>query len=111
MVVLTIVVASVLEAFRFRIHYKRSTSKRDGNFLYSYLILFLLRLLLDYHQLSFLEEKLLHEEVHVSWEEVQQLGIDGTMADHLRPHLPAGVNTSFLNFMKFIFANINLFKF
>lgn len=33
MVVLTIVVASVLEAFRFRIHYKRSTSKRDGNLL------------------------------------------------------------------------------
>lgn len=30
MVVLTIVVASVLEAFRFRIQYKRHTSKRDG---------------------------------------------------------------------------------
>lgn len=30
MVVLTIVVASVLEAFRFRIQYKRSTTKRDG---------------------------------------------------------------------------------
>lgn len=30
MVVLTIVVASVLEAFRFRIQYKRQTSKKDG---------------------------------------------------------------------------------
>lgn len=30
MVVLTIVVASVLEAFRFRIQYKKQTSKRDG---------------------------------------------------------------------------------
>lgn len=30
MVVLTIVVASVLEAFRFRIQYKRQTTKRDG---------------------------------------------------------------------------------
>jgi two pore calcium channel protein 1 len=32
MVVLTIVVASVLEAFRFRIQYKKQTSKRDGWF-------------------------------------------------------------------------------
>lgn len=31
MVVLTIVVASVLEAFRFRIQYKKQTSKRDGS--------------------------------------------------------------------------------
>lgn len=31
MVVLTIVVASVLEAFRFRIQYKKQTTKRDGN--------------------------------------------------------------------------------
>lgn len=30
MVVLTIVVASVLEAFRFRIQYKKQTSKKDG---------------------------------------------------------------------------------
>lgn len=30
MIVLTIVVSSFLEAFRFRIQYKRSTSKRDG---------------------------------------------------------------------------------
>lgn len=42
MVVLTIVVASVLEAFRFRIQYKRQTSKRD-------------------------EEQMLHEEVIVEW--------------------------------------------
>lgn len=32
MVVLTIVVASVLEAFRFRIQYKQQTSKKDGNY-------------------------------------------------------------------------------
>lgn len=36
MVVLTIVVASVLEAFRFRIQYKRQTSKRDGKLFYTY---------------------------------------------------------------------------
>ena len=35
MVVLTIVVASVLQSFRFRIHYKRQTSKRDGKNLFS----------------------------------------------------------------------------
>lgn len=33
MIVLTIVVASVLEAFRFRIQYKRQTSKREGEWL------------------------------------------------------------------------------
>lgn len=42
MVVLTIVVASVLEAFRFRIQYKKQTSKRD-------------------------EEQMLHEDVAVDW--------------------------------------------
>lgn len=42
MIVLTIVVASVLEAFRFRIQYKRQTSKRD-------------------------EEQLLHEDVCIDW--------------------------------------------
>lgn len=34
MVVLTIVVASVLEAFRFRIQYKQQTSKKDGKCLF-----------------------------------------------------------------------------
>lgn len=34
MIVLTIVVSSFLEAFRFRIQYKRSTSKRDGKLVY-----------------------------------------------------------------------------
>lgn len=33
MIVLTIVVASILEAFRFRIQYKRQTSKRDGRYI------------------------------------------------------------------------------
>ncbi|XP_053616842.1 two pore channel protein 1-like isoform X2 [Plodia interpunctella] len=71
MVVLTIVVASVLEAFRFRIQYKRSTTKRD-------------------------EEKLLHEEVHTSWEEAQRLGASGNLADELRPYLPPGVEVTFI---------------
>ncbi|XP_022831548.1 two pore calcium channel protein 1-like isoform X1 [Spodoptera litura] len=71
MVVLTIVVASVLEAFRFRIQYKRSTTKRD-------------------------EEKLLHEEVHTSWEEAQRLGASGDLADELRPNLPPGVEVTFI---------------
>lgn len=46
MVVLTIVVASVLEAFRFRIQYKRQTTKRD-------------------------EERMLHEEVRIDWTTLQ----------------------------------------
>lgn len=33
MIVLTIVVSSFLEAFRFRIQYKKSTSKRDGKYI------------------------------------------------------------------------------
>ncbi|XP_026313449.1 two pore calcium channel protein 1-like isoform X1 [Hyposmocoma kahamanoa] len=71
MVVLTIVVASVLEAFRFRIQYKRSTTKRD-------------------------EEKLLHEEVHTNWDEAQRLGVGGDMADELRQYLPPGVDVTFI---------------
>ncbi|XP_048482416.1 two pore channel protein 1 isoform X2 [Plutella xylostella] len=71
MVVLTIVVASVLEAFRFRIQYKRSTSKRD-------------------------EEKLLHEEVHTSWEEAQRLGAAGDLAEDLRPFLQPGMTVTFI---------------
>ncbi|XP_038214811.1 two pore calcium channel protein 1-like isoform X1 [Zerene cesonia] len=71
MVVLTIVVASVLEAFRFRIQYKRSTTKRD-------------------------EEKLLHEEVHTSWEEAQRLGASGDLADQLRTHLTPGMQVTFI---------------
>ncbi|CAG9770850.1 unnamed protein product [Ceutorhynchus assimilis] len=47
MVVLTIVVASVLEAFRFRIQYKQQTSKRD-------------------------EELMLHEEVLVDWNSLER---------------------------------------
>lgn len=39
MIVLTIVVSSFLEAFRFRIHYKKSTSKRDGNYVIIFIII------------------------------------------------------------------------
>lgn len=39
----------------------------------------------------FPEEKLLHEEVHTSWEEAQRLGANGDLADELRPNLPPGV--------------------
>ncbi|XP_046386592.1 two pore calcium channel protein 1-like [Ischnura elegans] len=47
MIVLTIIVASILEAFRFRIEYKRETSKTD-------------------------EEKMLRQTVMLDWDEVQQ---------------------------------------
>ncbi|XP_071448178.1 two pore calcium channel protein 1-like [Hetaerina americana] len=47
MIVLTIIVASILEAFRFRIEYKKETSKTD-------------------------EEKMLRQMVTLEWEEVQQ---------------------------------------
>ncbi|RZF38082.1 hypothetical protein LSTR_LSTR006481 [Laodelphax striatellus] len=59
MIVLTIVVASVLEAFRFRIQYKRQTTKRD-------------------------EEKLLHEEVHLRWDEVESWIPDFLMLEKLK---------------------------
>ncbi|XP_063218915.1 two pore calcium channel protein 1-like isoform X2 [Bacillus rossius redtenbacheri] len=71
MVVLTIVVASVLEAFRFRIQYKRQTSKRE-------------------------EEKLLHEEVHVEWEEMQSWVQDFQLLEKLRGDLVVGGTATFI---------------
>nr|CAD7437546.1 unnamed protein product [Timema bartmani] len=65
MVVLTIVVASVLEAFRFRIQYKRQTTKRE-------------------------EEKMLHEEVHLKWEEMQSWVQDFQLLERLRADLIVG---------------------
>ncbi|XP_034946569.1 two pore calcium channel protein 1-like isoform X2 [Chelonus insularis] len=62
MIVLTIVVSSFLEAFRFRIQYKRSTSKRD-------------------------EEKMLHEEVELKWDELQSIIQDFQILEQLRPTL------------------------
>ncbi|XP_046979764.1 two pore channel protein 1-like [Schistocerca americana] len=62
MIVLTIVVASVLEAFRFRIQYKRQTTKRE-------------------------EEKMLHEEVDVKWEELQMWVQDFQLLEKLRADL------------------------
>ncbi|KAJ1524179.1 hypothetical protein ONE63_010705 [Megalurothrips usitatus] len=70
-VVLTIVVASVLEAFRFRIQYKRQTTKRE-------------------------EEKMLHEELHLKWDELSRLLRDQPLLDTLRPHLIVGGISTFI---------------
>ncbi|CAH0546809.1 unnamed protein product [Brassicogethes aeneus] len=59
MVVITIVVASVLEAFRFRIQYKKQTSKRD-------------------------EEQMLHEKVVLDWNSMQNLIQDSHVLDSAR---------------------------
>lgn len=40
-----------------------------------------------------LEEKLLHEEVHTSWEEAQRLGASGDLAEELRIFLTPGVSS------------------
>lgn len=71
MIVLTIVVSSFLEAFRFRIHYKKSTSKRD-------------------------EEKMLHEEVELKWDELQYVIEDFQLLEKLRPSLVVGGTTVFI---------------
>ncbi|XP_065205585.1 two pore calcium channel protein 1-like [Planococcus citri] len=71
MIVLTIVVASILEAFRFRIQYKRQTSKRD-------------------------EEKMLHEEVDLKWEEIMSWIQDFQLLEKLRPELVVGGTTTFI---------------
>lgn len=71
MIVLTIVVSSFLEAFRFRIHYKKSTSKRD-------------------------EEKMLHEEVELKWDELQYIIEDFQLLEKLRPSLIVGGTTVFI---------------
>ncbi|XP_076665106.1 two pore segment channel 1 isoform X1 [Andrena cerasifolii] len=71
MIVLTIVVSSFLEAFRFRIHYKKSTSKRD-------------------------EEKMLHEEVELRWDELQCIIEDFQLLEKLRPSLIVGGTTVFI---------------
>ncbi|XP_012287108.1 two pore calcium channel protein 1 isoform X2 [Orussus abietinus] len=71
MIVLTIVVSSFLEAFRFRIQYKRSTTKRD-------------------------EEKMLHEEVELKWDELQSLLQDFQFLDQLRSFLIVGGTTAFI---------------
>lgn len=67
MVVLTIVVASVLEAFRFRIQYKKQTSKRD-------------------------EEQMLHEEVVVSWNSLQEQMQDPKLLETLQLDFIPGVS-------------------
>ncbi|XP_011497956.1 PREDICTED: two pore calcium channel protein 1-like isoform X3 [Ceratosolen solmsi marchali] len=69
MIVLTIVVSSFLEAFRFRIQYKKSTTKRD-------------------------EEKMLHEEVELKYDELQLIVQDFQLIEQIRGIIP--VNTSSL---------------
>ncbi|KAJ9576217.1 hypothetical protein L9F63_006950 [Diploptera punctata] len=71
MIVLTIVVASVLEAFRFRIQYKRQTSKRE-------------------------EEQMLHEEVDLKWEEMQSWVQDFQLLEKLRSDLVVGGTATFI---------------
>ncbi|PNF19757.1 Two pore calcium channel protein 1 [Cryptotermes secundus] len=71
MIVLTIVVASVLEAFRFRIQYKRQTSKRE-------------------------EEQMLHEEVDLKWEEMQAWVQDFQLLERLRADLVVGGTATFI---------------
>ncbi|XP_011298862.1 two pore calcium channel protein 1-like isoform X1 [Fopius arisanus] len=71
MIVLTIVVSSFLEAFRFRIQYKRSTSKRD-------------------------EEKMLHEEVELRWDELQSIVQDFQLLEQLRGLLVVGSTTTYI---------------
>lgn len=65
MVVLTIVVASVLEAFRFRIQYKKQTSKRD-------------------------EEQMLHENVIVDWYSLQRQVGDSKLLESLQVDFVVG---------------------
>ncbi|XP_014475943.1 PREDICTED: two pore calcium channel protein 1-like isoform X1 [Dinoponera quadriceps] len=71
MIVLTIVVSSFLEAFRFRIQYKKSTSKHD-------------------------EEKMLHEEVELKWNELQCIIEDFQTLENLRNALVVGGSTMFV---------------
>ncbi|KAH0955047.1 hypothetical protein HN011_005174 [Eciton burchellii] len=71
MIVLTIVVSSFLEAFRFRIQYKKSTSKHD-------------------------EEKMLHEEVELKWDELQCIIEDFQTLENLRSFLVVGGSTLFI---------------
>ncbi|XP_058791332.1 two pore calcium channel protein 1-like [Phymastichus coffea] len=66
MIVLTIVVSSFLEAFRFRIQYKKSTTKRD-------------------------EEKMLHEQVELNYYELKSIVQDERlMTEQLSEFLPPG---------------------
>lgn len=71
MIVLTIVVSSFLEAFRFRIQYKRSTSKRD-------------------------EEKMLHEEVELRWDDLQTIVQDFQLLEHLRLSVPINNTATYI---------------
>ncbi|XP_030757236.1 two pore calcium channel protein 1-like isoform X2 [Sitophilus oryzae] len=71
MVVLTIVVASVLEAFRFRIQYKKQTSKRD-------------------------EELMLHEEVIVDWNSIERLISDPKLLESLQMDFAVGGVTCYI---------------
>ncbi|XP_020294298.1 two pore calcium channel protein 1-like [Pseudomyrmex gracilis] len=71
MIVLTIVVSSFLEAFRFRIQYKKSTSKHD-------------------------EQKMLHEKVELKWDELQYIIEDSQTLENLRNFLVIGGSTLFI---------------
>ncbi|XP_044739100.1 two pore calcium channel protein 1-like isoform X2 [Chrysoperla carnea] len=71
LVVITIIVASVLEAFRFRIQYKRQTSKLE-------------------------EERMLHEQVQIEWDHIQNIIQDFYLFEKIRPNLIIGETTTFI---------------
>lgn len=66
-----VAISSFLEAFRFRIQYKKSTSKHD-------------------------EEKMLHEEVELKWNELQCIIEDFKTLENLRNSLVVGGSTLFI---------------
>lgn len=103
MIVLTIVVSSFLEAFRFRIQYKKSTSKHDGKNLSKwrariYIIIFYIYIYFFFCLLSYfyIEEKMLHEEVEMKWNELQCIIEDFQTLENLRNFLVVGGSTMFI---------------
>lgn len=92
MIVLTIVVASILEAFRFRIQFKRQTTKRDGTFVESGEWATNTARAYFSPLVSLSEEKMLHEEVDLKWEEIMSWIQDFQLLEKLRPEFVVGVS-------------------
>lgn len=91
MIVLTIVVSSFLEAFRFRIQYKKSTTKHDGKYNIAKIV-FIIDNCCKYFNNFFniTEEKMLHEQVELNWEDWRLLIQDNPqlneqISDFLQP--------------------------
>lgn len=103
MVVLTIVVASVLEAFRFRIQYKQQTSKRDGKTLKESPQLHLITNFL------FTEEQMLHEEVVVDWNSLQEQIQDPKLLQNLQTDFIPGVSLKINNWLPWVWQQFIYF--